>query len=304
MFLSPKGLWVAALCLMPVLFSAMGGTGAIAAEYVDAVGRSVVLLAPPQRVVSLVPSITETIYAIHAEQQLVGVTDFCDYPVEAKLKTSIGSYAQPNLEAVAELNPDLVIMDTAGSNPTLLEQLEQLGVPVYLVAARSLQDTLETVLVVGRLLGQEVAAQELVAVLRGEVDQVVSLNVERRVRTLVCVMVEPLIVAGADTLVNDLIGLAGGVNVGAGQTRYPNWSMETVLAYDPELIIVSPHPGTPQPNNFFSGWTQLQAVRRQQVVNVEADWLQLPGPRLVKGLQALATHIQTALNRKDSERRD
>ena len=259
-----------------------------ATVYIDAAGRSVVLAAPPQRIVSLVPSVTEILYAVHAQQQLVGVTDFCTYPCAASAKTSVGAYASPSLEAVACLLPDLIIMGASSSSPMLLQQFEQLGVPVYIVAPRSLASTLETINALGQLTGHESIARPLVARLREQMAQVRHQAGTNKVRTLVCVMIEPLVVAGGGTLADDLITAAGGVNVAAQQERYPTWGMEAVLAYDPELIIVSVHPGTPRPKDYFLQWPQLQAVRKQQVVTIEADWLQRSGPRLFNGLRELA----------------
>ena len=276
----------AVICAVALLL--VGVNDAQATVYTDAVGRSVELSVPPQRIVSLVPSVTEIIYAIHAQQQLVGVTDFCTYPSAAKDKASIGSYASPSLEAVAGLIPDLIIMDAASSSPILLQQFERLAVPVYVVAPRSMVSTLDTISALGQLTRHEGAAQSLVAQLREQMAQVRRQAGEHPVRTLVCVMIEPLIVAGGGTLADDLITLAGGVNVAAGQQRYPTWGMEAVLAYDPELIVVSVHPGMPIPKDYFLQWPQLQAVRKQQVVTIEADWLQRPSPRLFNGLRELA----------------
>ncbi|MEA3465889.1 MAG: cobalamin-binding protein [Thermodesulfobacteriota bacterium] len=261
--------------------------------YTDAVGRSIVLAAPPQRIVSLVPSVTEILYAIHAQQQLVGVTDFCTYPRAASAKASVGAYASPSLEAVANLTPDLIIMGMSSSSPVLLQQFEQLGVPVYIVAPRSTASTLDTISSLGQLTGHEDVAQPLVAQLREQMALIRSQRGEHQVRTLVCVMIEPLIVAGGGTLADDLITVAGGVNVAAQQERYPTWGMEAVLAYDPELIVVSVHPGTPMLKDYFLQWPQLQAVRKQQVVTINADWLQRPGPRLFNGLRELARYFSS-----------
>ncbi|MDY0190764.1 MAG: cobalamin-binding protein [Desulfuromonas sp.] len=259
-----------------------------ALDYTDAVGRVVHLSAPPQRIVSLVPSVTEILYAIHADTQLVGVTDFCNFPPQAQQKTVVGAYNNPGLETVASLVPDLIIMDVASSSPALLHQFEQLEVPVYVVAPKSLATTLETISALGRVTGHQKSAIDMVNGLNAQIDEVVKMRSDKPLRTLVCVMIEPLIVAGAGTLADDLIHLAGGVNVAAGLARYPTLSMETVLQYDPDVIIVSPHPGTPTPADFFAEWPQLKAVSKQQVFNVEADLLQRPGPRLVSGLIKLA----------------
>lgn len=280
-------LWQISFVLLALLMGVQGNN-ACALDYPDAVGRVISLNAPPQRIVSMVPSVTEILYAIHAENQLVGVTDFCNYPPQAQQKVSIGAYHHPSLETVASLAPDLIIMDVASSSPALLYQFEQLGVPVYLVASQSLSTTLKTIVSLGSLTGHQAIAKDLVDTLNEQIDVAKKKRLKEPPRTLVCVMIEPLIVAGGATLADDLINLAGGVNVAAELQRYPTLSMETVLQYDPDIIIVSPHPGTPTPADFFSTWPQLKAVRQKQVVNVDADLLQRPGPRLVAGLTTLA----------------
>lgn len=279
-----------------LVFNVQVNNDVYAAQYVDAVGRSVELSAPPRRIVSLVPSVTEIIYALHAEDQLVGVTDFCNYPPAATTKQSIGSYADPGLETVASLSPDLIIMGVASSDQVLLDQFEQLGVPVYLVSATSLHGTMDTIIRLGELTGHQSQAQLLVAAMSKQIEKVKRMRHSHAVRTLVCVMIKPLIVAAGATLADDLITMAGGSNVAAALQRYPTISMEAVLAYDPELIIVSPHPGTPNPADFFLNWPQLQAVRNKHVINVPADLLQRPGPRLVDGLLALAHQYEQIAN--------
>ncbi|OQY15955.1 MAG: hypothetical protein B6I36_11305 [Desulfobacteraceae bacterium 4572_35.1] len=280
------------LSLFVVLLLSAQSNNALALEYTDAAGRNIELSAPPRRIVSLVPSVTEILYALHAEHQLVGVTDFCNYPPAASQKRSVGAYDSPGLETVISLAPDLIIMDIAGSSPGLLRQFEQLGVPVFLVAPKSLDSTMGTIDALGMLTGKEVQAQVLLNMLRDRIEQVRKMRPAKTVRTLVCVMIKPLIVAAGGTLADDLIGLAGGSNVVAGLRRYPVIGMEMVLAYDPELIIVSPHPGTPNPVDYFQKWPQLQAVRNHNVVNIKADLLQRPGPRLVDGLRELANQYE------------
>ncbi len=110
-----------------------------------------------------------------------------------------------------------------------------------------------------------------------------------RVRVLCTVMSQPLVVAGRKTLLDDLINLAGGENVvPEGLNRYPTWGIESVLAADPDVILVSPHPGQVDPSAYYRGWPELKAVRTGRLVTIDADWIQRPGPRLMLGLAALS----------------
>ncbi|MBN2644042.1 MAG: ABC transporter substrate-binding protein [Desulfuromonadaceae bacterium] len=260
--------------------------------YTDALGRQVELPQPPQRIVSLVPAVTETLYALDAGSQLVGRTDFCNYPPQVVEKVSVGAYDQPNLEAIALLQPDLVIVSADTSSEIALERLEALQTPVYVVYPRSLSSLRRMYLQLGEMTGHAGRGERLAR------DQDEALEKARMLvdgkggrgcsRVLLTVMVEPLVVVGNATLIGEILQWAGGENVVRGPQRYPVWNMEAVLQADPALIIVSPHPGTPDPEAVFLGWPQLSAVKQQRVVRIEADWLQRPGPRLLKGIAALS----------------
>jgi iron complex transport system substrate-binding protein len=264
-----------------------------AATWVDAVGRRVELSEAPQRIISLVPSVTEVLFALGLEERIVGVTSFCSYPERARSKPQVGGYSNPNLEAVLEQRPDLLFISADSANPALLARMEGLGLPVYVVYPRGIDETIAMIRAVGRVSGAATAGERLAQQLSATVARVKVLVAGRaRPQVLFCVMVRPLTVAGPGTLVDDLLEIAGGENVvAAGSSRYPTWGAEALLLADPELIVVSPHPGTPNPAELFSGWPELKAVRQQRIVSVTPDWVHRPGPRLGLGLLALAEAI-------------
>src|SRR3990167_3771317 len=132
----------------------------------DMIGRDVALAGPPARIVSLVPSVTEILFALGAEDRLVGVTDFCDYPPAARRKPRVGGMLTPSLEVIAALRPDLVVATTEGNREETFAQLRRLGVPVYLVAAHHLADVWDAIARLGALTGREAAAGPLLAGLR------------------------------------------------------------------------------------------------------------------------------------------
>jgi iron complex transport system substrate-binding protein len=102
-------------------------------------------------------------------------------------------------------------------------------------------------------------------------------------------MLQPLTVAGPETFGDDIMRIAGGLNVvPTGPSRYPTWNSEALLTIDPEVIIVSTYPGQPDPEQFFARWPLLQAVKNQRIVHIEADWIHRPGPRIILGIEALA----------------
>jgi iron complex transport system substrate-binding protein len=122
----------------------LSGPGAAAGlSYVDMLGREVVLATPPARIVSLVPSVTELVFALGAEDRLVGVTDYCDFPPAARRKPRVGGMLAPSLETIVALRPDVVVATDSGNRQEISDQLRRLGIPVYLVHANRLTEVME-----------------------------------------------------------------------------------------------------------------------------------------------------------------
>lgn len=261
-----------------------------AATWPDALNRQVEVPENPQRIVSLVPSVTEVLFALGLNKQIVGVTSFCTYPEQALEKTQVGGYSDPSLEAITLLDPDLIFISADSSNPALLRKMEQLKLPVYVVYPRGIAETIEMIGAVGKVTGTPQEGARLARQLDDSLTKVrAAVANQRRPKVLFCVMVQPLTVAGPETMVGDLIEAAGGNNVvPSGTNRYPTWNNEALLLANPDIIIVSPHPGTPNPANFFSNWTELSAVKNQRIISLNPDWVHRPGPRLPLGLEALA----------------
>ncbi len=269
-----------------------------AVSWTDEVGRSVELPENPQRIVSLVPSVTEILFALGLGDRLVGATQFCTYPPEARAIPRIGNYMHPSLEAIVAKGPDLVFAAADAATPALVSQLERMGIATFVVTPHDLDTTLKSIRIVGRVMNKAEAAEALA----GGMEQTFcrirrATSALPKPKVLLAVMVSPLTVASPETLGNTLIEAAGGINVvPPSPGRYPTWGMEAVLAADPDVIIVAPNPGEPDPAAHFAAWPQLKAVRNQRVVTIaDPDWIHRPGPRLALGLKAMAQ----ALHGKD-----
>ncbi len=256
-------------------------------------GRSVEIPVKPQRIVSLVPSVTEILFALDLGDRIVGVTRFCTYPEEAKSKPQVGDYSNPSLEAVLLQQPDLVIISADSASPALLSRMERLGLSVYVIYPRGIAETIATIRALGQVTGAALKGEQMARQLAATVEQVrTAVAGQKRPRVLFCVMVQPLTVAGPGTLVDDLITVAGGENVvPESPGRYPTWGAEALLLANPELIIVSPHPGTPNPADHFAAWPELSAVKKHRIVSVTPDWVHRPGPRLILGLASMLKAI-------------
>jgi len=258
----------------------------------DQTGRRVVLPAPPARIVSLVPSVTETVFTIGAQDRLVGVTDFCDYPAAARQKASVGGMISPSLEGIVALKPDLVVATTAGNRHETFDQLARLKIPVYLVNPVAVRDVLDLIARLGRLTDRAEAADRVAAALRERI-QAVSARVAGlpRPRVLYVLWPDPLIVPARGALVSELIGLAGGDSVTAdGGEGYPRYSLEAALARNPEVILIASHDTTRSPlvRSQWERFTQVPAVSAGRLHTVDGNLMHRYGPRIVDGLEMLA----------------
>lgn len=288
------------LFLLGAILLLVGSTSAQAATYRDALDRQVEVPEPPRRIISLVPAVTEILYALELQEHLVANTEYGNYPPEAKTLPHVGDYANPSLENILQWQPDLVFAAADIHRPALVQQLENLTIATYVVYPHTVAEALATIRNIGTITGKAQAAEALATDIQGRIDKLQrGLQSRHRPTTLEVVMLQPLTVAGPDTFVADIIRLAGGRNaVPKSPSRYPSWDPEALLAFDPEVIVVSLHPGQPDPQAFFDRWPQLQAVRNGRVIRIEADWIHRPGPRLIQGIEALARalHPQVELD--------
>jgi iron complex transport system substrate-binding protein len=280
-----------ALLLLLLLFPG----GACALTVVDQTGRTLTLPASPRRIVSLVPSVTEVLYAIGAQDALVGVTDFCDYPPEAKRKPHVGGMLSPNLETLVTLKPDLVVATRSGNTEETFDQLKRLGIPVYLVDPITVADVLRLVSDLGELTGHREGA----AVVDKEIERRIA-AVRDRVggrplpRVLYVLWPEPLIVPGKGTLVSELIAIAGGASVTADQGQgYPRMSLEAAVGRAPEVIILARHGsrGGPAARQQWERLESMPAVKSGRLYMADGDLMHRYGPRFLVGLDSLARFI-------------
>jgi len=269
--------------------------GAVAFTVRDMTGRELTLAAPPKRIVSLVPSVTEIVYALGAERLLVGVTDFCDFPPEARTQPKVGGMVAPSLEAIVALKPDLVIATTEGTREDTVTQLSRLKISVYLVAAHQVADVTSLITRLGELTGSASSAGPLVARLEQRIEAVKkAVGPLARPRVLYVLWPEPLIVPGRGALVTELIHIAGGQSLTADDPdAWPRYSLEAAVARSPEVILLANH-GAGTGAVEVEKWRRLAslpAVRSGRLLSVNGDLMHRYGPRFVDGLEQLARAI-------------
>lgn len=257
-------------------------------QVTDELGRSIVLAREPRRIVSLAPSITETLFALGLGDRVVGVTSFCDYPPQAAQIEKVGDTLRPSLEKIAALRPDLVIISTSSQLEGLFRKLDELGIPVYVSNPRSLDGILSSIERVGQVAGAAENARRLTSEMRARIQAVRARVAGRaRPRVLLILGTQPLITAGANTFVNDLIWEAGGVSISSGEKEdYPQFSLEAALARRPEVIFLQA--GREQLPERLK---QTPAFASGRVFHIDDALILRPGPRIVEGLEQMAAKI-------------
>jgi iron complex transport system substrate-binding protein len=267
--------------------------------FTDDMGRRVYLANPARRVVSLAPSVTEILFAVGLDAEVVGVTTFCDYPAQARSKPKIGS-STPNLEAILGLKPDLVVGNMDFIRPDALAKLEQLKIPVFILAPKTIEDILGHVSTVGRLVGHEREARLVVQGLRARLGELrTRMGAARPVRVFYVVNTDPLISVGSGSFIHQMLELAGGENiVGHTSIPYPKVSLEEVLRRDPEVLLfpVGASEGIPEAEQQrWHKWTTLSAVAHNRLHQVKAELVNRPGPRAIEGVEAVARALHPGM---------
>jgi iron complex transport system substrate-binding protein len=268
-------------------------------EVVDGFGRTVRIPQLPQRIVSLAPSLTETLYALGVQDRLVGDTDYCDYPADAQKKTKVGGVINPNLEEIAALRPDLVLVTKEGNRVDTVRALDTLGIPAYATDARSVDDVLTTTQKLGDLLGVPEAGDSLAADLRKRLDALhAKLAAIPPSRVLFVVWTEPLQSVGKDTFVADALRKADAESIVNSKQDWPQMSLEEVARLQPEYLVFAESHFGAGTRDFEvladrPGWRILDAVRQRRFA-VVSDAVIRPAPRIISAIEDLARQLHPA----------
>ena len=258
----------------------------------DELGRTVLVPDQPHRILCLTPSLTETVYELGAGESVVGVTDYTEFPAEARAKPSVGGLVDPSMEKIVALGPDLVLMAARLNRPETLRQLEDLSLTVFVVDPQGLEGILKMVQSVGEAIHRDAEARIVVKRLAQKRDAVLSrVKGLPRPKILVVIWYEPVLTAGSKAFITDAISAAGGDSVTADIPQaWPQISMEEVLRRSPDflLLIKELHGGiTLDVLKAHAGWDRLDAVRNARVIYVD-ERMELPSPSMFYALEGLA----------------
>jgi iron complex transport system substrate-binding protein len=250
-----------------------------------------------QRIVSLAPSVTETLFALGAGDAVVGVSQYCDYPPSVRQLPRVGSFITPNIEAIAALRPTLVVGLATASDLREIRALRAMGIATLMVDDGSVAAIERSIMAIGDHIGRAGRAHELVRALRAQVEAVqLRLRDQPRRSVLMVVGHQPMVAVGRGTFLDELLTLADAANIAAASDQaWPRLSVEYIIASRPEVILdgqMGTDPSTP--GSFWSKYPTIPAVHNHRVLGYPDDPTLHPGPRIGITLDQLARLIHPA----------
>lgn len=270
----------------------------------DDLGQEVTISAQPERIVSLAPSNTEILFAVGAGDQIVGVTEYCNYPPEAQEREKIGGFSAKTIsvEKIVSLEPDVVFSAGAIQQP-VIEALGQAGIPVFAFDPEGVEGVYENIKLAGRLTGHADEAANVVSEMKERIGAVTektqAIPEDERPTVFYEVWHEPLMTAGPTTFIGRLIELAGGKNIFADVIEeYPQVSAETIVQQNPDVILGPDSHGeqlTPEKIEARPGWADIAAVQAGRIYLIDGDIVSRPGPRLADALETIARDLHPDL---------
>jgi iron complex transport system substrate-binding protein len=257
----------------------------------------------PNRIVTLSPNITEIIFALGLGDKVAAVSNECDWPIEAKTKSKVGSFWQPNTEAIIAAKPDLVVCESFPQQKEVAETLKRAGLNVLSLRVESIEELFTAIARIGQAAGCPEKGEQLVADIKRQIDQIRAKSSSAgKVKVLWIMQAEPLRVAGTNTFINQIVELSGGQNaIGPTIDQYPSVGTEEILTCGAEVIIQSAM-GTEDiakqqaaAEKFWSRYANLPAVKDKRIYVIDPDTVLRLGPRLPEGAQAVVTCMHPEL---------
>jgi iron complex transport system substrate-binding protein len=274
---------------------------ALPVTFTDDMGRQVTIEQIPKRIISHVPAITEILFALGLGDKVVGVSDYCDYPEEAKLKPSVGNYFNPSIEKIVALEPDLVLTDGHSES---IKQLDSLGITYVVIDPKDFDGIFRDFELLGKITGSEKEANKLVEDMQERMSYVMT-RVEGAPRPKVFYIIDATDLnnpwtAGPGSFIDSLITMAGGENIGAkAGSAWVQMSIEEVVNSDPDIIILPAHHGTAFTSSEaleqHPAWQEITAVKQGRIFTIDDDLVSRYGPRIILGLEEMAKIIHPEL---------
>ncbi len=281
------------LWLSLIIFLGTSASYSVTLTVNDEVGREVSFPFPPKRIVSLAPNITEILFSLGLDEEIVGVSIHCNFPEKAKTKVRVGSYISLDFEKITSLKPDLIIATGAGNTRQMVDRLEKLGFQTYTIYPKNFNDILKSIDHIGEVVNREKEARGIIEGLRKRSQRVIELTKGlSRPKVFIQIGDAPIVTVGKGSFADDLIRLAGGENI-AGKEKevYPRFGMEEILKRSPEVIVISsmnPKGDYQKILEEWNRWKTIPAVKNGRIHLIDSDLLDRPSPRIIEGLEELA----------------
>jgi iron complex transport system substrate-binding protein len=282
--------------LAATVLAAMAAQAAYAAITVlDDDGKPVTLQKPAQRVVSMAPHVTEMLFAAGGGDKIVGVVSYSDYPEAAKKIQNIGDNRNVDMERVASLKPDLIVIWMHGTSSRQIDMLRQLGIPLFHSEPKKLADIASNVQRMGKLLGTEPVADKVAADLSGKLAALTAQYAQRPpVRVFYQVWDKPLYTLSGAHIVTDMMRVCGGENVFAAlKTTAPVVDVENVLREDPEAVFA-----TAEKNyggvDLWKPYKNMKAVKNGNLFMLDSSIMNRSGPRMIQGAALMCEKLELA----------
>ena len=287
--------------LIPLLAVAIAIDAAAAITVLDDDGKQVTLQKPALRVIAMAPHATELVYAAGGGEKIIAAVDYSDYPEAAKRLPRIGSNRQIDMERVAALRPDLIIVWMHGNSERQIEQIRALGIPMLHSEPKKLDEIPGSLNRIGKLMGTEKVADAAAADLRKQLASLAARYAGRPpVRMFYQVWDKPLYTLNGGHIVSDAIRLCGGANIYAAmKVTAPVVSVESVLSEDPEAIVNTGGRGNEDGGAaLWKAYPGLTAVRRDNLFQLDGNLINRAGPRMIAGAAALCEKLEVARQRR------
>lgn len=265
-------------------------------EVEDDLGNKISLSGSPKKIISLAPNLTEIIFSIEADQYLVAVTKFCDYPQGASNKEKVGDLLNIDLEKVYSLKPDIIFMTVEGNNKSTYENLKKLGFQIFVSNPTNFNGILKTIKDIGLICGVYDKAEKISDSLKRIRDSLLVLNENfQKFSALFLISLNPLIAAGKNTFINEILTLANLENtIQTDKFKYPLISREEILKLNPDFLIL-PEDFQSEKDNFiqyYPEWKHLKSVKQNKIIYVEEDIFFRPSPRAFQAAVILRDKIK------------
>ncbi|MDZ5474206.1 ABC transporter substrate-binding protein [Bacillus sp. 31A1R] len=265
----------------------------------DALDNDVVIEAKPEKIVSLIPSNTEIAFALGLNKEIVGVSDFDNYPEEATTKEKIGGM-EFNLEKIISLNPDLVLAHASSAHNSTegLQQLRDAGITVFVVQnAANFDEVYETIQVIGTVTGEKEEAEKIVANMKAKIDEIKTKAASIKEKKVVFVEVSPapdIYTPGKNTFMDEMLTMVGAENAASDLEGWVKIDQEAMIERNPDVVLTTYGYYSEDPVGQVlsrEGWGNVTAVKEKQIFDVDSDMTSRSGPRLVEGVEAIAKAV-------------